>query len=196
MKSPVNEEVNNDLNMTKNKSSRRNFKFLVPTPPDASPNLKRASSRYITVEPIMWLIMAGFGVVIQVFPQFMRFRIALENNVTLPNGGINDSSCVDRNTSNPYYVLLQEVQAEVAYWQMIQELCHRLPAIFVSPILGAWSDIVGRKIVLALTTFGFVIYGLAFLLAFHLMLPIWVLPLGFGLTGMTFQNVSLSLKTM
>ncbi|XP_072043097.1 proton-coupled folate transporter-like [Amphiura filiformis] len=134
------------------KSSRKNMTYLQPAPPGAPPNLQRAASRYITVEPVLLLTAVGFGVAISVLPQFLRYTVAIELNVTLPeeDGGIN-GTCVGRNRSNPYYVRLQEVQAEVAYWQMVISMCGLLPAIIVTPPLGAWSDIVGRKVIIGLT---------------------------------------------
>ncbi len=168
----------------KGKSTRKNIKFIVPAPSDAPINLQRAYSRYITVEPILMLIAMGFGVMISVFPQYLRYRIAIDMNVTLPDsdGGMN-STCVGRDTSNPHYIRLQEVQAEVAYWQMIQSLCGNLPALFLSPLLGAWSDVIGRKVVLGLGVFGFFAYGLTFLLVYELMLPVWIIPVSFTFTG-------------
>ncbi|XP_072020264.1 proton-coupled folate transporter-like [Amphiura filiformis] len=170
----------------KTKSSRKNMTFLKPAPPDAPINIQRAASRYITVEPVLMLIVVGFGVMALILPQYLRYRVAIQQNVTLPDSsnGIN-GTCVARNTSNPYYVRLQDVQAEVAYWQMIITLSGTLPALFVAPFLGAWSDTVGRKVVLGLNTLGFVCYVTGFLLTYHLMLPIWVIPVSFSFSGLT-----------
>ncbi len=171
-------------NKEKGKSTRKNMKFLVPAPSDAPTNLQRAYSRYITVEPIIFLLAIGAGAMISVFPQYLRVRIADDMNVTLPNtdGGMNNT-CVGRNRSNEYYVQLQEVQAEVAFWQMVQGLCGNLPSLFVSPLLGAWSDVIGRKVVMGLNLFGFLVYAVGFLLVFHLELPIWIIPATFCITG-------------
>ncbi|XP_072018505.1 proton-coupled folate transporter-like [Amphiura filiformis] len=168
----------------KTKPSRKNMKFLQPAPPDAPPNLQRAASRYITVEPILMFMAIGTGVMISVLPQYLRYRVAMEQNVTLPDsGGGNNGTCVARNRSNPYYVRLQEVQAEVAFWQMVRSLCGTLPALFTAPLLGAWSDIVGRKLVMGLNAFGSVVYGICFILTYYLVLPIWTIPVGYCITG-------------
>ncbi len=166
------------------------MKFIVPAPSDAPKNLQRAYSRYITVEPILMLISVLFGVMISVFPQYLRYRIAIDMNVTLHDsyGGMN-STCVGRNTSNPHYIRLQEVQAEVSYWQMINGLCGNLPALFVAPLLGAWSDVIGRKVVLGLGAFGFFSYALTFLLVYELMLPVWIVPVSFTFAGNMTCNI-------
>ncbi|XP_072018504.1 proton-coupled folate transporter-like [Amphiura filiformis] len=170
----------------KTKSSRKNLNFLQPAPPDAPPNVQRAASRYITVEPALLLIMIGLIATFLILPQYLRYRIARQLNVTLPDSGNGlNGTCVGRNTSNPYYVRLQEVQAEVAYWQMITILSGSLPALFVSPLLGAWSDIVGRKVVLGLDTFGLGCYDAGLLRTYHLTLPICVIPVSYFFSGLT-----------
>ena len=130
------------------------------------------------------LIAIGGGVVVSSFPQYLRYRIAMDMNVTLPvSGGDMNRTCVGRNTGNLYYTRLQEIQAEVAYWHMIQSLCGYLPSLFISPILGAWSDVIGRKVFMGLSVFGFVLFGVMYLLVYHLMLPIWVIAASFTFAG-------------
>ncbi len=174
----------------KGKSSRKNIKFIVPAPSDAPINLQRAYARYITVEPIIILVAIGFGVMMSLLPQYFQHRIAMDMNVTLPvRGGGTNSTCVERNTSDPYYTRLQEVQAEVAYWQMIRSLCANVPALFISPLLGALGDVIGRKVVLGLTVFGYAFVGVVFLLVYYLMLPIWIIPASFAIPGNYHKNV-------
>ena len=170
----------------KPKSSRKNLTFLQPAPPDASPNVHKAASRYITVEPITLFLAFSLVVTHAMLPQFLRDTIATQRNLTLPRQGDgNSSTCmaIARNRSNPAYALLQDVQADVAYWQMMIMLCGSLPALFVCPLLGAWSDIVGRKIVLGINVAGFFASALSFLLTYHLVLPIWVIALGKCISG-------------
>ncbi len=176
--------TNNDK--AKPKSTRRNLTFIQPAPPDASPNVRRAASRYITVEPIAITYFVGMGTFLSVLPQFLRYTIALEKNVTLsnPDGANDSSSCVGRNSSNPYYVRIQEVQAEVAYWQMVIGLASSLPSLFVCPLLGAWSDIIGRKPIFVLNLIGFNLYAVSTLLAAYQVLPIWIIVVGSFLSGM------------
>ncbi len=168
----------------KPKPSRRNMNFLVPAPPDSPPNLQRAFARYITVEPVLLLTSIGFGVALTVLPQFLRHAIAIEQNVTLPENdeGIN-GTCVNRNTSNPYYVRLQEVQAEVAYWQMVISMCNTLPAIIVTPLLGALSDSVGRKLIMGFILLGYMVFIVSFMLVYHVGLPIWILAVAKFIEG-------------
>ncbi len=161
----------------KPKPSQRNMKFLVPAPPDSPPNLQRAFARYITVEPVLFLTATGFGIVLMLLPQFLQQAVALEQNMTLPedDDSIN-GTCVNRNTSDPYYVRLEEVQAAVAYWQMVISMCGDLPAIIVAPVWGAYSDSVGRKCIFGLILSGYMVFCVSFMLVYYLSLPMWILP--------------------
>ncbi|XP_072048697.1 proton-coupled folate transporter-like [Amphiura filiformis] len=176
-------DINDEV---KSKPSRKIMTFLQPAPPGSPPNLQRAASRYVTVEPILLLTAVGFGVVTSVLPQFLQYTIAIEQNVTLPedNGGIN-GTCVEQNTSDPYYRRLQEVQAEVSYWQMVISMCGTLPSIFVSPFLGVWSDRRSRKEILGFILLGYLVFMVGFLLVHYLMLPLWVLAVAKFIEGLT-----------
>ena len=104
-------ETTNDGGHTKH--SRMNMTFLTPASPDAPANLQRASKRYITVEPIAFCLMISFGCIVVVLPQYLRVVIAEQRNIPLPNRNRANGSCVAVNTSNPYYIALQDIQAEV-----------------------------------------------------------------------------------
>ncbi len=168
----------------KPKSSRKSLSFLQPAPPGSPPKLQKAAGRYITVEPILMLMALGNGVLISLLPQFYRYTIAMEMNVTLPDSSAGEnSSCVGRNISNPYYVKLQDVQAEVAYWQMVIGLCGSIPSLIVSPFLGAWSDLVGRKYVFALIVIGNAVHISTLIAVNYLTLPLWILAISNFVTG-------------
>ncbi|XP_072049343.1 proton-coupled folate transporter-like [Amphiura filiformis] len=176
-----------DINVeVKSKPSRKNMTFLQPAPPGSPPNLQRAFSRYITVEPLLLLTAVGFGVVTSVLPQFLQYTIAIEQNVTLPedDGGIN-GTCVDQNTSDPHYRRLQEVQAEVSYWEMVISMCGIIPSIIVAPLLSIWSDRIGRKIIFGFILIGYLVFMVGFLLVHRFALPLWVLAVAKFIEGLT-----------
>ncbi|XP_072049344.1 proton-coupled folate transporter-like [Amphiura filiformis] len=183
-----------DINVeVKSKPSRKNMAFLQPAPPGSPPNLQRAFSRYITIEPVIFLPAVGFGVVTSVLPQFLQHTIAIEQNVTLPddNGGIN-GTCVDQNTSDPHYMRLQEVQAEVSYWQMVISMCGIIPSIIVAPLLSTWSDRGGRKIILGFVLLGYLVFMVGFILVHRFALPLWVLAVAKFFEGLTGSDTLLA----
>ena len=149
-----------------------------------------ASSRIITVEPVLLFVAMAIGVILVVQPQYLRERVAKARNITLPTpgrgGGGNESQgCSFRNTSNPYYIALQEVQAEVSFWTMILAISGSLPALIMAPIIGSWGDKVGRKVALGVPVFGYVLTSITYLMIFYFELPLWVL-----LLAMFFQGIA------
>lgn len=155
----------------------------------------RAIARLITVEPVIGLVAVAIGIFVVIQPQYLQQRVAAAKNVTLPNaaggggdgnGSSSDGTCSARqNRSDPYYIALQDVQADVAYWQMIFTVAAFLPSLIMSPFLGSWGDRVGRKVILGLAVFGYFIVFIAYILTFYLVLPLWVLPIAYFLQGIT-----------
>ncbi|XP_072018606.1 lysosomal proton-coupled steroid conjugate and bile acid symporter SLC46A3-like [Amphiura filiformis] len=168
----------------KTKSARKSLKFREMHHPDAPPSIQKASTRYVTVEPILILIAVGGGVILSVMPQLLRYTIAMNMNVTLPESGRGmNGSCVEQNQSNPYYLRLQAVQADVAFWQMVISLCGNIPSLIVSPFWGAWSDLVGRKICMGLIVVGNIAETVILIIVVYLELPLWILAISSFLTG-------------
>ncbi|XP_072050192.1 proton-coupled folate transporter-like [Amphiura filiformis] len=151
--------------------------------PYVSTDVKRAASRCVTVEPIAVLIGFALGIFLTIKPQILRQIIADARGVVFPSGGGN--FCGPRNTSHPHYIILTEIQADVAWWQMVVTLCGNLPSLFMAPILGACSDKVGRRLVLGLAALGYVIMSITYLIIFYFNLPLWVFPIGFFIQGLT-----------
>ena len=150
-----------------------------------SPNQQRVAARLITVEPVIMLVAVAIGIFVVIQPQYLRERVAAAKNVTLPPTGGDQSQCVARNQSNPYYIALQDIQAEVSFWQMVITVCGSLPALFTSPFLGAWGDQIGRKVILGLAVFGYFIVFLTYALVYYFVLPLWVFGVGFLIQGIT-----------
>ncbi|XP_072033187.1 proton-coupled folate transporter-like [Amphiura filiformis] len=152
------------------------------TSPYASTDVKKAASRWVTVEPIAFLIAFAIGIFLTIQPQILRQILADARGIIFPGGG---NFCGPRNTSHPYYIILTEIQADVAWWQMVITLCGNLPSLFMAPILGACSDKVGRRLVLGLAALGYVVTSITYLIVFYFDTPLWVFPIGFFIQGLT-----------
>ena len=50
---------------------------------------------------------------------------------------------------------LENAQAEASYWLLIYNALQILPAVFISPLIGAWSDQSGRKRAMLLPVIGY-----------------------------------------
>ena len=146
---------------------------------------QRASTRWVTVEPVMITASVAFGVFIVVSPQYVRARLANARNFSLPEEDSENGTCRSKyqNTSDPYFVLDQKIQADTAFWTMLITSCGFLPALFTAPLLGAWGDIVGRKFVIILPIIGYFIYAAIFLFVIYFNLPLWVVVVGSFIHG-------------
>ena len=157
---------------------------LLPT--EDMKRLQKASARRVTVEPIMIMASVAFGVFIVVSPQYVKERLVNARNSSLllensENGTCDDLS--DLNTSDPYFIIDQEIQADTAFWQMLIISFGFLPALFTTPLIGAWGDTVGRKIVIILPIFGFFIFATVYLFVIYFSLPLWIVVLGSFIQG-------------
>ena len=118
-------------------------------------------------------------------PQYIEIRVAQARNFTTDEG--DDGICTDENsTSNPDYRIQQEIAADTAYWAMITTTLSYLPPLIISPLYGALSDHLGRKIQLLMPCLGEFLYIGFSLIVFYLNLPLSVYVCGslfYGIGG-------------
>ena len=118
-------------------------------------------------------------------PQYIELRVAQARNFTTDKG--DDVICTDENsTSNPDYEIQQEIAADTAYWAMITTTLSYLPPLIISPLYGALSDHLGRKIHLLMPCLGEFLYIGFSLIVFYFNLPLSVYVFGsvfYGLGG-------------
>lgn len=152
-----------------------------PLLPSASKEITRASSRRVTVEPVILFASIGFGVLFTLQPQYIKQRLADDRNFTISQ---TENGC-NLSTSDPDYIIEQEIQADVSSWQMIINICGFFPSLFTAPIIGAWGDKVGRKLAIGVPILGYMITMLTYLIVYYCILPLWVLAIGYFLQGTT-----------
>ena len=147
--------------------------------------LQRASTRWVTVEPVMITASVAFGVFIVVPPQYVKASLAKARNFSLSALETENGTCRSKyqNMSDPDLILDQEIQADTAFWSMLITSCGFLPALLTAPLLGAWGDIVGRKFVIILPIIGYFIYTAIFLFVIYFNLPLWVVVVGSFIHG-------------
>ncbi|XP_072046554.1 LOW QUALITY PROTEIN: proton-coupled folate transporter-like [Amphiura filiformis] len=134
-------------------------------------NRRRAASRWITVEPVIFLAMIGYGTVGTTRTQYVRDRIAIdEYNYTFDD---TNSSC-NMNTSDHRYIIEQEIQSKAATLTMLLSLCTYIPPLFSAIVIGTWSDNHRRKAALFSPVLGMTIQAAIYLAIISQDLPLEV----------------------
>ncbi len=153
----------------------------------------KARSRWITVEPVVFLALIGSGTFQTIRSQYLQRRIATEvYNYTYAT----NASCLISNQTDPDYLRGQHIQADAADWSMYLVVCCTLPLIFTGILFGKWSDNAGRKMAIGLPLIGMLIQSSTYLTVIAAQLPLPVLFAGefaFGVTGGNPLLVSVSL---
>ncbi|XP_022104822.1 proton-coupled folate transporter-like isoform X2 [Acanthaster planci] len=145
---------------------------------------ERAMSRWVTVEPVLFLASASSIVTSILRIQYVLVRVQESYNYTVHK----DSPCRDRNqTANSTDDDTEaQIQADAAHWMLLFNLVGAFPGFVSAIILGALSDRFGRKMFLALSTFGSVAFAgvCTAVMVFNLPLEVFFAgDLAMGLTG-------------
>ncbi|XP_033112837.1 solute carrier family 46 member 3-like isoform X1 [Anneissia japonica] len=131
------------------------------------------NTRLVTVEPVIAGFMMADGIFYGVQSEFIQGRIAILHNYTLPNNAENGTCSV--NESNAQSKLQSEIQAETSVWLMYFTLAYALPSIFMTVIIGAWSDSVGRRFAVLTSSAGTLINFITWTLVAHFELHLEIL---------------------
>ena len=145
----------------------------------------KAKSRWITVEPIIFLAFVGIGTFPTIRSQYLQQRIADDvYNYTYPTDSNN--SCGITNTSAPDYMVQKLIQRDTAEWLLYFSICSTLPSIFMVIVLGKWSDIKGRKVAILVSLLGMLVQSSVYVIVINHQLSIYVLyiaEIAAGFTG-------------
>ena len=74
------------------------------------------SSRMITVEPMIFCLIAIQGVLINLRTQYVEYRLAKNYNYTIPNIGSSNSSCWLNEINSTENEIQETIAAETAIW--------------------------------------------------------------------------------
>ena len=142
----------------------------------------RARRRLVTVEPIVFCMMCYIGNILTIMSQYIQRRLATDKyNYTLPN--TSNVSC-DINTSSVDFDIQKKIQSEASVWVLVLNACGTFPPLITTIIIGAWSDIHGRKIAIGLPVFGCTLNCLCFIFVIIFNLRLEILIPGALLQGM------------
>ncbi|XP_005402812.1 PREDICTED: proton-coupled folate transporter [Chinchilla lanigera] len=129
------------------------------------------------VEPLVFL--ANFALVLQgpLTTQYLWHRFSTD----LGYNGTRDRGDCGNHTANP---IQQEVETLTSHWTLYMNVAGFLVDLFSSTLLGAWSDRVGRRPVLVLTSLGLLLQTVVSVFVVQLQLHVGYFVLGRILCGL------------
>ncbi len=166
----------------------------IEPPPRAAHKVKRK----VTVEPAVVGFFVACTAANPLNQQYLHARFSYELNYTKPLMIGNDTECGPNSNIEPD-PLAQKVQSEVAFWTIVLMASDMIPALFMTILLGPYSDKAGRKKAMIppliggtlRTCVGFIV------VSFNLPLEFFLIgTLGEGLTGGPFTMMMSSLAYM
>ncbi|XP_003469612.1 proton-coupled folate transporter [Cavia porcellus] len=148
------------------------------TPPTEARALPKAPVLFRgPVEPLVFL--ANFALVLQgpLTTQYLWHRFSTD----LGYNGTRDRGDCGNHTANP---IQQEVETLTSHWTLYMNIGGFLVDLFSSTLLGAWSDCVGRRPVLVLTSLGLLLQVVVSIFVVQLELHVGFFVLGRILCGL------------
>ncbi len=143
-----------------------------------------SKTRFVTVEPLVFLITFSLGAAGVVQPLYIEERLAQDRNYTLVKDNGENGTCINMNTSNPDYVIQQEIAADLATWSMVNSVLISLPTVFLAPFYGVLSDRIGRKLTFAIPLVAHISQSILLLLILYLQLPLEILSFSYLVAGL------------
>ncbi len=142
-----------------------------------------ALSRWITVEPVILLVVFCVSSLSPLIEQYGYAKLAEEANVNVSS---TEESICHINASDPAYQQQQELQSEVSKLMTNAVLIQYIPSVFTVPICLFLSDCFGRKPVLVVTLAARLVSYMEWLFFVHYKVPLNFLLIG-SATGALFS---------
>ena len=141
----------------------------------------RKPSRLIVVEPVLLLHALCSMPIGTLGSQYIYQMISDQMNFTTPNDN-SSSSCT--NLTGPNYDLMEEVQKTSSNFKMYLSIASSVPTLFMTLLLGAYSDQAGRRYAIILPLLGSFVYSAIYVSVIYFNLPLWVLLIASFLEGL------------
>ncbi len=152
----------------------------------------RKQHRLITAEPVMILYSFAFIPSSMLLSQFVLSEISERKNYTSSGNGTDNGYCVeDTGNDTELEELQQEVQATTARFMIFLDLADTIPELFIVMILGALSDVIGRKVALIIPICGFIIKMTIIILLQIFDWPLEVMIFAYFIDGMSGSTAAL-----
>jgi len=155
---------------------------------ESAKEIKQGSPFYcaITVEPVTFFYACAMILHTPVIQQYVYSRVAFSRGLIVSNYQSDASKCelALSTESNSYRESRNYVQAEASLVHLGIVLSASVPSIVMALLLGAWSDKVGRKVVMLLPIVGGLIDTTCILAVMYTNLPVYALFVGSFINGM------------
>ena len=140
----------------------------------------------ITVEPVTFFYACAMILHTPVIQQYVYSRVAMSRGLIVSSFQSDETKCemAAYDDSYKYRESRNSVQAESSLVHLGIVLSASVPSIVMALLLGAWSDKVGRKIVMLLPIIGGLIDTICILVVMYTDLPVYALFVGSFINGM------------
>ena len=144
-----------------------------------------ASDHYrVTVEPVVFCYAFGILLHVPIIQQYIFYRVG-ESRGLVTNKTEHHSNC-DSHTAhtNPQLQrIMKDTQSETSFILLATIITSTIPTLFMTLMLGSWSDNVGRRTVIAIAIFGSITESSLILIITCFKLPIYFLMLSSFIGG-------------
>lgn len=140
----------------------------------------------VTVEPVVFCYAFGILLHVPIIQQYIYYRIS-ESKSLVTNTTEHLSNC---ETTRPMQgnarleKLQKEAQTETSFVLLATIITSTIPTLFMTLLLGSWSDHVGRRIVIAIAIVGSITESSFILVIMCFKLPVYFLMLSSFISGM------------
>ncbi|XP_033118012.1 proton-coupled folate transporter-like [Anneissia japonica] len=130
--------------------------------------------RMVTVEPVLLLGMLAMGILWTLRTQYTKHRVSESYNVTSSLPEDNGTKC-SSNESDHDSEIDSQIQSETSLLVMYMSVAECLPPLFVSMIVGSWSEVYGRKFAMLIPSVTFVVVCGLYLVVVYMELSVYFL---------------------
>ena len=140
----------------------------------------------VTVEPVVFCYAFGILLHVPIIQQYIYYRIS-ESKGLVTNTTEHLSNCESNRAmqgNSRLEKLQKEVQTDTSFVLLATIITSTIPTLFMTLMLGSWSDHVGRRTVIAIAIFGSITESSFILVIMCFKLPVFFLMLSSFISGM------------
>ncbi|XP_022099492.1 proton-coupled folate transporter-like [Acanthaster planci] len=142
--------------------------------------------RLVTVEPVVFLMLAIQGGFVALRTLYIEHRLAVSYNYTLPTGDVNGTCGAANATKDPTQ---EQIESKTALWVAYMKGVSVALPLFGALLFGAASDFIGRKPILTVSASGHLLAAALFLCVAYFNLPLFCLVVGEIILGICGDSV-------
>ncbi|XP_033117992.1 proton-coupled folate transporter-like [Anneissia japonica] len=131
--------------------------------------------RMVTVEPVLLLVMLAMGILLTLRTQYTKHRVSESYNETSSVGLLKENGTCLLNESDHDCEIESQIQSDTSLLVMYMSVAECLPPLFVSMIVGSWSEVYGRKFAMLIPSVTFVVVCGLYLAVVYMELSVYFL---------------------